>query len=201
MWRYRPQTVPAGTVCSHRSWPIWAGRGPQHLPGQLPGSPSVPVRVWLGAHFPGGKCAVASALRRMSSGLRAGVGRGSVCCVAPLPATPRPGALDVGSRRTCLGRARSYPAACRSVERPMHHLQPMRRSVICLGVPGLVSDLACGGRPSRGLPWAGRARSWRARPGADSYPGYHHLLPPPGPQRPPARAAPSTNRFRIRAFR
>ena len=129
------------------------------------------------------------------------VERGSVCCVAPFPAAPRPGALNVGSRRTRFGRARPCLAVCRSVEQHMHHHQPARCSVSCLGVPGLVSDLACGGRPGRGLLWAGRARSWRARPGADSYPGYHHLLPPPGPQRPPARAAPSANRSRIRAFR
>ena len=162
--------------------------------------PFCPCACLVGPSGPG-KCAVASALRSTFSGLRVGVGRGSVCCVAPPPAAPRPGALDVGSRRTRFGCARSCPAACRSVERHMPHLQPVRRSVICLGVPGLVSDLACGGRPGRGLLWTGRARSWQARPGADSYPGYHHLLPPPGPQRPPARAAPSANRFRIRAFR
>ena len=166
----------------------------------MPGSPPVPVRVRLGSQ------AEENARQRVLC--RAcflvcarGVERGSVCCVAPFPAAPRPGALNVGSRRTRLGRARQCPAVCRSVERPIPHHQPARRSVICLGVPGLVSDLACGGRPSRGLPWAGRARSWRTRPGADSYPGYHHLLPPPGPQRPPARATPRTNRFRIRTFR
>ena len=174
--------------------------GPQHPPGQLPGSPSVPVCVWLGSRAQG------NARQRLLSGAcflvcTRGVERGSVCCVAPFPAAPRPGALNVGSKRTHLGRAQSCPAVCRSVEQHMPHHQPARCSVSCLGVPGLVSDLACGCRPSRGLPPAGRARSWRARPGADSYPGYHHLLPPPGPQRSPARAAPSPSHFRIRAFR
>ena len=46
----------------------------------------------------------------------------------------------------------------------MHHLQPMRRSVICLDMPGLVSDLAFGGRPSRGLPWAAANREIRKMP-------------------------------------
>ena len=150
--------------------------------------PFCPCACLVGLSGPG-KCAVASALRSMFSGLRTGVGRGSVCCVAPLSATPRPGALDVGSRRTRFGCARSCPAACRSVQRHMPHLQPVRRSVICLGVPGLVSDLACGGRPSRGLPRAGRPRSWWALPGADWHPAYNSWLPHPEPHGRPQRAA------------
>ena len=58
------------------------------------------------------------------------------------------------SRLSCSGTAYAPPAA-RAPQRDLP------------GVPGLVSDLACGGRPSWGLPWAGRARPCRALPGAD----------------------------------